>query len=93
MDRTCFGTEVPSSGCRSIQSNVDPTHQYNYYVAFTEVIKRLNIKILKYVKLMTINVQCFDINSTTNMNNTPFQVLQLFATVRYNAHKHLCSSM
>jgi hypothetical protein len=32
---TCFGTEAPSSGNRSVQRNVDPTRQSNYYVAFT----------------------------------------------------------
>ena len=31
---------------RSIQRNVDPTHQSSYYVAFTEVIKILSIKIV-----------------------------------------------
>jgi hypothetical protein len=36
---TCFGTEVHSSRGRSVQSNVDPTHQSNYCVAFIEVIK------------------------------------------------------
>ena len=54
---TCFGTEVPSSAGRSVQSNVDPTHQSGYYVAFIEFINILNIAILKYIKLMTINVQ------------------------------------
>jgi hypothetical protein len=79
---TCFGTEVPSTGGRSIQRNVDPTHRSSYYVAFTEVIKILNVIIIKYVKLMTINLQCCNINSTKSVNNKPFQVLQLFATVR-----------
>ena len=37
---------MPSSGGSSIQSNVDPTHKSSYYVAFTEVIKVLKIKIL-----------------------------------------------
>ena len=59
---TSFGTEVPSSGGHSIWRNVDPTHQSSYYVAFTEVIRILSIKILKYVKLMTINLQCCNIN-------------------------------
>jgi hypothetical protein len=31
--------------------DVDPTQQSSYYVAFTEVIKILNTKILKYVTL------------------------------------------
>ena len=78
---TCFGTEVPSSGGRSVQSNVDPTHQSGYYVVFTEIIIILNTKILKYKKLITINLQCCNINSIRSINNKPFQVLQLFTTV------------
>ena len=31
---------------------------------------------------MIINLQCFYINSTKSINNKPFQVLQLFVTVR-----------
>ena len=31
---------------------------------------------------MIINLQCFYINSTKIINNKPFQVLQLFVTVR-----------
>jgi hypothetical protein len=38
---TCFGTEVPSSGSRSVQRNVGPRRQYSYYVAFTGVITLL----------------------------------------------------
>jgi hypothetical protein len=60
---TCFGTEVPSSGSCSVQRIVGPTHQSSYYVAFTEVIKILNIKILKYVKLITIKLECCNIKS------------------------------
>jgi hypothetical protein len=58
-----------------------PTHQSTYYVAFTEINKILNIKILKYVKLITINLQCCNINSIKSIKNKPFQVLQLFTTV------------
>jgi hypothetical protein len=47
---TCFGTEFPSSGGRSVQRNVDPTHRSGYSVAFTEIIKILDIKILKYME-------------------------------------------
>jgi hypothetical protein len=45
--------------CRSlVQRNVDPTRQSSYYVALTEVIKILYIKILKYTKLTTGNCWC-----------------------------------
>jgi hypothetical protein len=48
---------VLSSGGRSVQRNVDPTHQSSYHVALIGVIKILNIKIIKYIKLKTINLQ------------------------------------
>jgi hypothetical protein len=54
---------VPSSGGRSIQRNVDATQQSSYDVAFTEVIKTFNIKILKCIKLIIINLQCCNINT------------------------------
>ena len=41
---------------RSIQRNVAPTHQSSYYVAFIEVIRILNTKILKYIKLIKVKV-------------------------------------
>jgi hypothetical protein len=41
-------------GGLSIQKNIDPTHQSSYLVAFTKVIKILNIKIRTYIKLIII---------------------------------------
>ena len=58
---------MPSTGGRSIQSNVDPTHQSSYYVAFTKVITILIITILKYIKLITINLKYYNINSIKNI--------------------------
>jgi hypothetical protein len=60
---TCFGTEVPSSGS-----------QTSYYVALAEIIKILNIKILKYIKLTSIKSQCFNVKSIKNIKSKPFQV-------------------
>ena len=68
---------MPSSGSRSIQRNVDPTHHSSFYVAFAEVFKILNTKILKYIKLITIKPPCCNINSIKSVKNNPFQVLQL----------------
>jgi hypothetical protein len=48
---TYFNTEVPSSGGRSIQTNVDLTHQSSYYVALTENSKQLDFKILQIHKI------------------------------------------
>jgi hypothetical protein len=78
---TCLSTEVPSSAGLSIHRNVDLTHQPSYYVAFTDMTKILDVNILKYVKLITINSQRCTINSIKSIKNKPFQVLQSFATV------------
>jgi hypothetical protein len=71
---TCFGTEMPSSGRRSIQRNVGPTHQSSY-VALTEVIEILNIEVLKYIKLITVNLQCCNINSSKSVKSKPFATI------------------
>ena len=75
---------MPSSEGRSVQRNIDRIHQSSYYVAFTEMVKVLNTKILKYIKLITINLQCSTIKSIKiikNIKNKPFQAFQLFITV------------
>jgi hypothetical protein len=80
---TCFDTEVPSSGGRSVQTDVDPTHLSSCYVAFPEVIKILNIKILKYIKLITINLQFCNINSIKVLKVSLFRYcscLQLYGS-------------
>jgi hypothetical protein len=48
---TCFDTEVPSSGSRSAQRNVAPAQPSSYYVALTEVVKILSIKIFSRSRL------------------------------------------
>jgi hypothetical protein len=45
------------------------------------VIKILKINILKYIKLITINPQCCNINSIKSVKIKPFHILQLFSTV------------
>jgi hypothetical protein len=73
-----------------MQRNVDRTHQSSYYVAFTEVIKILNIGILKYVKLITINLECCNINNIQSIKNNPlhckFMVINFmyFKTLMFN---------
>jgi hypothetical protein len=54
---------MASSGGRSVQRNVEWLHHSSYCVAFTEAITILNNKILKCIKLITINLQCCSINS------------------------------
>jgi hypothetical protein len=44
------------------QGALGPTRKSSYYVAFRGVIKLLNIKILKYIKLITVSLKC-NINS------------------------------
>ena len=61
---------MPSSTGRSIQRNVDLTHQPSYYVAFTEMTKILDVNILKYVKLITINSQRCTINSIKSIKKS-----------------------
>jgi hypothetical protein len=63
-----------------LDGNVGTTHQSSYYVAFTEIIKMLGIKILKYMRLIATNLHCCNINSTKSIKSKPFQVLQ-FAPV------------
>jgi hypothetical protein len=63
---TCFGTEVSSIVSGSIQMNVCPTHQSNYYVSLTEVSKILKIKILKCIQLITIKLQRCYMKCVTN---------------------------
>jgi hypothetical protein len=46
-----------------MQRKIGTTHHCSYYAAFTEMIKILNIEILKYIKLITINPQRCNINS------------------------------
>jgi hypothetical protein len=67
---------LPCSGHRV--TAVSPEMLQHADVAFTEMIKILNIKTLKYIKLITINSQCCNIN---NIKYKLFQVLQLFITV------------
>jgi hypothetical protein len=47
-----------------------PNTPGSYCVAFTEEIKILNIKILRYIKLITINLQCCNINGTESIQNS-----------------------
>jgi hypothetical protein len=66
-----------------------PNTPVSYCVSFTEEIKILNINILRYMKLITINLGCFNINGIESIKNKPFTVLQLFTTVwilRSNIH-------
>jgi hypothetical protein len=72
---------VPSSGGRTLERNVDPTHQSSYYVAFTGVIKILDIKFLKCIKFITVNLQRRNINSIKGIDRKPFQAQQLLAAV------------
>jgi hypothetical protein len=65
---------------RSVQRNVDPTHQSSYHVALTGVIKILNIKILTYIKLKTINLQCYNINNIKHMHSRYCSCLQLYGS-------------
>jgi hypothetical protein len=62
-----------------VQRNVDPTHQCSYYVALTELIKILYIKILKYMKLINVKLQYCSVISVKK--SKPFQVQQLCAAV------------
>jgi hypothetical protein len=65
----------------SVEKNFDATPQSSYYTVFTEVIKILKTKILKYLKLITINLQSCNINSIKRIKTHPFHVQHLFPNV------------
>jgi hypothetical protein len=81
---------VPSSEGRTLQRNVDPTHQSSYYVVFTAVIKILDIKFLKYIKFITVNSEWRNINSIKETESKPLQVQQLLAAV-WIMHTDMCA--
>jgi hypothetical protein len=75
---------------RTIIRHIDPKHEYSYYVAFPAVTKILNIKILKYLKSITIHLQCCKINSLESIKIKALQVLQFAAL--WITHTYLCRS-
>jgi hypothetical protein len=78
---------VPSSEGRSIKRNVGPTHQSNY-VAFTEVIKMLNFKIRKHIKLITINLKVVTLIVLQAFKINPSK----YCNCMDHAYKNLCQS-
>jgi hypothetical protein len=81
---------VPSSGGRTLQRNVHPTHQSSYYVVFAGVIQILDIKILKYIKFITVNLERCNINSIKSIARKPFQAQQLLAAA-WIMHTDICA--
>jgi hypothetical protein len=50
---------------RSIQRNVDPTHQSSYYVAITDMIKILNINVIKMLTwILIFNILIISVSVT-----------------------------
>jgi hypothetical protein len=81
---------VPSSGGRTFQRNVDPTHQSNYYVAFTGVIKILDINFLKYITFITVNSEWCNTNTIKSIDIKTCQAQQLLAAV-WIMHTDICA--
>jgi hypothetical protein len=49
------------------------TNESSYYDAFAEMIGILNFEFLKFIKLITINLQC-NTNSIKSIKSKPFQL-------------------
>jgi hypothetical protein len=81
-------------GRHSVQGNVHSTHLSSYYAASTEMIKILNIAILKYIKLITIN---YNVVILTVLKVLKISCSRRCCSVLYNcmdrAHKDLCRSV